>query len=354
MTAKDTATGVVVSTKGYTHIRAYSLDDHHSGAATKDLMLGDGIMTNKPGTFTTTLENLPPGKYRLTTYHNDGAGHCGNCMKVEVRGEKRVEKFLQSGNHFSREEALEKGSAVIFDQLEVAADGRLEIAITQNGGKFRAEGKCTRKCEDSYNPRAGQKCARCSRSDGHAVLNGFELETYQTTTATTATSTTVTETTHTKFKVIEAGLDKISAKMEEQIVALAKTNAALTNRIAELQGDNDALAARLEGLADELADARDTANAQADTQRGRTDMIFEAIERVVATLPSAPVAGNDNSGSSDAPAVLADGGDLMLEAGAGGAIRVQGGECAAADLCETMAAVADLIDALAKLTLERK
>jgi hypothetical protein len=105
VSVQDQATGITVRVKGYTHRREYPLSD--TAVATEDVLIADQILRNTAGTIDVTLVDVPAGKYKLVTYHNEGAGHCGNCFPVKVSaGSQEATEFVRSGNHMTLEESM--------------------------------------------------------------------------------------------------------------------------------------------------------------------------------------------------------------------------------------------------------
>jgi hypothetical protein len=103
--AKDSKSGVTVAVEGYTHRREYALSGR--GTTTSDLFIGDQILRASPGTIAVSLVDVPPGKYKLVTYHNSGSEYCGICAAVAVTtaaGEKT--EFVRTGNHMTLDEAM--------------------------------------------------------------------------------------------------------------------------------------------------------------------------------------------------------------------------------------------------------
>jgi hypothetical protein len=117
VTVKDSKSGISISAKGYSHRRDYALSS--AVVATDDTLIGDQILINRAGTITVSLADVPPGKYKLLTYHNNGAEYCGMCAPVKVSsGSVEATKFVRTGNHMTRDGAA-KASCLDFQEHQM-------------------------------------------------------------------------------------------------------------------------------------------------------------------------------------------------------------------------------------------
>jgi hypothetical protein len=137
-------------------------------------------------------------------------------------------------------------------------------------------------------------------------------------------------------------------------------------RINALEDVNRAHVLEITALKTALADAVLSSQAAADSARADTDEVVEAIQRVVAATPTAPIratsgAGSSSGGGTGIPSMEADGKNMLIRA-PGGKVKLESSQCSIDDLCaverldsdgETaIAAIAAVIDALGKFKLE--
>jgi hypothetical protein len=145
---------------------------------------------------------------------------------------------------------------------------------------------------------------------------------------------------------------------------------AQAGQLSALKSENGAQAEKITALESALAKAVLAVQAAADTARVQTDQVAEAIQRMVAAIPTAPTratsggsqgGGGGNQGGIGETSIEATGQNIVIGA-PNGVVKLESSGCSVDDLCaverldtdgETaIATLAALIDALRKLELE--
>lgn len=153
--------GVSVTVGGQTHRRAY-----HDGNLDAAALIADNILCNAACTITMTIENLAPGEYDFTMWHNDHINHAGACFAITAStsaGYSVDQSVRSTGTTDINAVATTQWNPIVGD------DGVLTVQLFQTGTQNPPNGNGIT-C-----PACQAGAQRCNSAGGHLALNGFTL-----------------------------------------------------------------------------------------------------------------------------------------------------------------------------------
>lgn len=351
ISASTTQNGIVCKVSGYSHRRGYG------NPTVVPPLLADEILLNRRGSMTAELTHVPPGDYLLTTYHNDQHRYCGGCFPVTVSADGvSQQKFVRTSNAIS----LSTASKLQFN-VTVGADQKITIVGEQTGTQYATSSNCP-SCAATTDYQG--TCGRCTASNAHLGFNGLNLKA-PTVQITSTVTTTTTRSTHTVQQDVNRTLNElydrqtlllgrmtsVETDLSSTIRSVSGSEGSLQSQIYDLLAKTDITSEAILGGGDDgymgLLAAVDAMNQT--LMQVRSDLHDEINRNSVLRqkLQMVSLFGVSSSSSLNAPQVKADStGNVDIRAGSGGSVTVSGSTCDSVDLCDAMAKISAITQAL--------